>query len=91
MIDSLKMLEIQGSILHGKVINNLIKLYMGVQLSSVCINIIVEHILGGTWIIPKEDYFGDMIFKLGFSLSRESHINNNIKCSKGRRGYLAWI
>ena len=49
------MLDIQGSIFHGKYIHALIKSNMGVQLDSVGINIIVEHIVGGMCIISKED------------------------------------
>ena len=75
IIDYRKMLDIQESICHGKVINALIKSNMGVQPDSMGINITVEKFLGGTWIISKEDYSGEMVIQLGFYLSMGSHID----------------
>ena len=39
---------------------------MGGQFDFVGINIILEHISGGIWIIPKDDSFGDTVLQLGF-------------------------
>ena len=83
IIDSLKMLGIQGSICNGKFIHDLIKLYMGCQFDSVCINITVEQILGVICIISKEYSFGYMVLQLGFYLSGWSYID---KTSKGTKG-----
>ena len=60
------MLVNQGSICHGQLIHAIIKLNIGVQLYSVGINIIVEHILSGMWIISKEDSLGEIFFDLYF-------------------------
>ena len=75
IIDSLKMLDIQGSFCHGKFIRDLIKYNMGGQLYSVDIKIIVDHLLVGMCIISKEDSFGYMILQLLFSLYRGLHID----------------
>ena len=97
IINSLKILDIQGSIFHGQFIHDLIKSNMGGQLDYVGINIIVEQILGGMWIISKEDSFGYMILQLLFSLYRGLHIDTT---SKGTRvgevlllgcSFLNWI
>ena len=83
IIDSLKMLDIQGSFCHGKFIRDLIKYNMGGQLYSVDIKIIVEDISGGIWIISKENYFGGMVLQLLFYLSRGSHIDTEYNGPKG--------
>ena len=44
IIESTRMLDIQGSIYHGQVIHDLIKLDMGGHFDSEGINIIVENI-----------------------------------------------
>ena len=62
----MNMLVIWGSICYGQVIRANISLNMGGQFDSVGINIIVEHIYGGMWIIPNGDSFGDMVLQLGF-------------------------
>ena len=79
----MKMLDIQGSICHGKVIHDLIKSDMGGQFDSVGINIILEHILSCMCIISKEDSFGYMVLQILFSLSRGSHIDTIYKGLKG--------
>ena len=56
---------------------------MGGQFDYVITKIIVEQILGGMWIIPKEDYFGDMVLQLRLYLSRELHIETTSKGPKG--------
>ena len=43
---------------------------MGGQFDYVCINIIVEHVFGGMWIIYKEDSFVDVVLQLVFFLYR---------------------
>ena len=64
------MLDIQGIICHGQVIHTIIKSNMGGQFNYMGIEIIVEHISGGMWIIYKEELFGNMVFQIGFSLKR---------------------
>ena len=83
IIDSLKMLDIQGMIYHGKFIHDLIKPNMGGKFDSVGINIIVEHISVGMWIISKEYPFGNMVIKPGFYLYTWLHIDITFKGPKG--------
>ena len=54
VINSMKILEIQGIICHGPFAHAIIKPNTGGQFDYVGINIIVEHIFSGTQIIQKK-------------------------------------
>ena len=56
---------------------------MGGKFYYVGINIIVYNILCGMWIIYKEDYFEDIVLKLGFSISVGYHIDTTSTFPKG--------
>ena len=56
---------------------------MGGQFYYLIVNIIFEHILVGMWIIYKEDYFEDIVLKLGFSISVGYHIDTTSTFPKG--------
>ena len=81
-------MDIQGSIWHGQVIHDLIKLDKEGQFDYVGIIVILEHILGCMWIIHKKDSFGDMVLQLGYYLSRGSYIDITYKVHKGVRVIL---
>ena len=83
IINSPKILYTQGSICNWQFIFVFIKLNTVGQFYSMDINIILEQIPGGMWIISKEDSFGDMALQLGFSLSRGLHIDTTYKGLKG--------
>ena len=91
IVSSLKMLYIQCSICHGKVMHALTKPNMGVQFYYGGIKIIVEHISSGMRSISKEDSSGDMFLqKFIFSFLGVAHIHG-IQRSEGRIGYIAWV
>ena len=90
IVNSLKMLYIQCSICHGKVMHALTKPNMGVQFYYGGIKIIVEHISSGMRIISKEDSSGDMFLQnYMFSFLGVAH-RHGIQWSEGRIGYIAW-